>query len=122
MSGKKTFNHRLAKMGWGALLIWWGVSIMIDPITIGMSAIGTGLIFLGVNAIRLIKGIPTRVNTTVVGIMAIVWGVLDQARFMLSLSIGVSVALLLIVFGLAELLTPLLVRPKIQAEEGSGDV
>ena len=122
MSGKKTFNHRLAKMGWGALLIWWGVSIMIDPITIGMSAIGTGLILLGVNAIRLLKGIPTRVNTTVVGIMAIVWGVLDQARFMLSLSIGVSVALLLIVFGLAELLTPLLVRPKIQAEEGSGDV
>ncbi len=64
MGKKSTYNHNLSVFGWGALLIWWGISVMIDPITLAMSAMGTGLIMLGLNAIRSFKGIPT-IPTTI---------------------------------------------------------
>ncbi len=67
----QTLNRRLATIGWGALFVWWGISILIGPITIGMSAIGTGLILLGVNAARMLKGIPTNGSTTAAGIIII---------------------------------------------------
>ncbi len=92
----QTMNRTLATIGWGALFVWWGISIMIGPITIGMSAVGTGLILLGVNAVRLLKGIPTNGSTTVVGIIALMWGALDHA---LALRFEASLAAMLIVIG-----------------------
>ena len=41
MDRTKKLNHRFASVGWGLLFIWWGVVIMVDPLTIGMGAIGT---------------------------------------------------------------------------------
>ena len=105
MDHAKTLNHTIATIGWGALFVWWGISILIGPITIGMSAIGTGLILLGVNAARSLKGIPINNSNVPVAIIAIVWGVLDTVfnpRFELSF------ALMLIVIGvivMASLLT-----------------
>ena len=43
MENTKALNHNFATIGWGALLIWWGISFMVGPITFGMCAIGTGL-------------------------------------------------------------------------------
>ncbi len=96
MNHIQTLNHNLATFGWGALFIWWGISIMIDPITIGMSSVGTGLILLGVNAARRLKGVPTNHSTTVVGAIALVWGMLDQV---FALRFGPSFAVLLILIG-----------------------
>ncbi len=96
MDNAKTLNHTIATIGWGALFVWWGISILIGPITIGMSAIGTGLILLGVNAARSLKGIPLKNSNGPVAIVAIVWGVLDTVfnpRFELSF------AMMLIVIG-----------------------
>ncbi len=107
MDNARTLNHNLATIGWGMLLIWWGIVVMVGPLTIGMGAIGTGLICLGVNAARLLKGIPTKVSTTVVGIIALVWGTLDtlfNPRFELSF------ALMLIIIGVVTL-GSLLARP-----------
>ncbi len=90
-------NPNTALVGWSLLFIWWGLVIMIDPLTIGMGAIGSGLIFLGVNAARWLRGLPGRGATTRAGIIALAWGALDTAfnpRFELSF------ALLLIVIGL----------------------
>jgi len=112
MSSLKDFNHTTAAVGWGMLFIWWGIVVMFKPLTIGMGAIGTGLILLGVNAARLHKGIPDKGSTTTTGIIALVWGVLDQARLMLGLKDGVSLAALLIVIGIVVFLIPLLARPK----------
>ncbi len=103
-----TFNHNLSTFGWGAMLIWWGISVMIDPITLAMSAIGTGLIMLGLNAIRFFKGIPTVHTTTILGIIALAWGALDQARMNLGYPAGASFALLLVVTGLVIWITALL--------------
>ena len=96
MNYSQALNHNLATFGWSALFIWWGISILMDPITIGMSSIGTGLILLGVNAARWLKGIRTKHSTTVVGVVALVWGMLDQV---LALHFGPSFAMLLIVIG-----------------------
>ena len=122
VNDKKAFNHRLATMAWGGLLIWWGVVIAVDPFTIAIGAIGTGLILLGVNAIRTWRGIPIKNDNNVLGAIAIVWGVLDQARHLLGLSPWLSLALLLFVVGFAYLLVPLLARPKPDTGDQPGDV
>lgn len=109
MENTNTLNHSLAIIGNGALLIWWGIVIMFDPLTIGMGAIGTGLIMLGVNAARALNGIPTKGSTTTIGIIALVWGTIDtifDPRFELSF------AIMLIVIGLVTTIASLLKRPK----------
>jgi hypothetical protein len=110
MEDTKSLNHNLATIGWGALLIWWGISFMVGPITFGLSGIGTGLILLGVNAIRMFKGIPTNRSTTGWGIAALVWGILDHT---LALSFEKSAAALLIIIGVV-MLGALLVRPRAE--------
>lgn len=113
MNAKEALNHNLSVFGWGALFVWWGIVFMIDPITLGMGAMGTGLIMLGVNAFRMLKGIEPVGSTTDIGITVLVWGVLDQARLMLGLDIGVSFALVLFVIGLNLWLTSFLRRPRL---------
>jgi hypothetical protein len=110
MENIKTLNHNLATIGNGMLFIWWGMVIMIDPLTIGMGAIGTGVIMLGVNAARLLYGIPTKGSTTVVGIIALVWGILDTA---LRLTFESSFAIMLVVIG-AVTIASLLIRTKTE--------
>jgi len=104
----QALNRTYATIGWGALFVWWGVSIIIGPITIGMSAVGTGLILLGVNVARWLKGIPINHSNTPLAIVAIVWGLLDH---LLHLSFGASTATLLIVIGLV-VITSLVIHPR----------
>ena len=83
---------------------------MVHPLTIGLGAAGTGLILLGVNAARWLKGIPTKGSTTVVGVIALVWGALDTVfdpRFELSF------AMMLIVIGVV-VIASLLAHPKTE--------
>ena len=122
MGGKKTFNRNLARAAWGCLLIWWGVVIIVNPFTIGTGAIGTGIILLSLNVFRWLKGYPTRGSTTQLGLMALLWGLLDQARHILDLPSGISFALLLVVSGISVLITPLFTRPKFNKLEHTGDV
>lgn len=111
MDDTKGLNHNMATAGWGALLIWWGVAIMADPITIGIGALGTGLILLGINAARSLKAIPTRRATTTAGILLLAWGVLDTVRSILGMPGGLSFALVPIVVG-GYLIVSLAVHPK----------
>jgi len=105
MEKVQTWDRNLATIGLGALLIWWGVVLLVDPLTIGIGAIGTGLILLGINLARLLKGVPTKGSTTVVGTIALVWGALDQA---LALHLWPSLATMLIVIGVVVLVGELL--------------
>jgi hypothetical protein len=100
MESSKKLNRTYAAVGENALLIWWGIVIVVDPLTIGIGAVGTGLILLGVNAARYLSGIPTKRATTVVGIVALVWGALDHV---LALGFWPSFATLLIVIGVASM-------------------
>ena len=108
MENTKALNHNFATIANGMLFIWWGMVIMIDPLTLGMGAVGTGVIMLGVNVARLLLGIRTRGSTTVVGIIALVWGVMDMV---LNPTIELSFAIMLIVIGLVTIAS-LLIRTK----------
>jgi hypothetical protein len=96
MENTNTLNHNFATIADGALLIWWGIVIMVDPLTIGMGAIGTGLILLGLNAARRLNGIAMKGSTTVIGIIALAWGLLETV---FDPPAELSFALMLIVVG-----------------------
>jgi hypothetical protein len=110
MENVQTLNRIFSKIGDNALLIWWGIVMLVHPLTIGMGAVGTGLILLGVNAARLLKGIPAKSSTTAVGLSALIWGSLDT---ILHPHFEMSFAMLLIVIG-AVSIASLVARPKTE--------
>jgi hypothetical protein len=106
METTRTFKLDYGTIAWGALFVWWGIAEMfrfLPAATLwgnGVALIGVALILLGVNAARLLNGIPTRRGTTVVGILALVWGVLELAGSFLSLPFELpTFAILLITLG-----------------------
>lgn len=117
MNSTKKLNRTYAAIGESALLIWWGIVIVVDPLTIGIGAVGTGLILLGVNAARYLSRIPTRRATTAVGIIALVWGALDHV---LALRFWPSFATLLIVIGVASIASLLVPTKTEQPSQTAG--
>jgi hypothetical protein len=107
MDDEKAKNRTTATIGWSLLFIWWGIAMMVHPITIGLTAAGTGVIMLGVNAVRLWQHLPTLASTTIVGAIALLWGSLDHV---FSLSFSVSCAVLLITIGVVSVFSLLLKR------------
>ncbi len=102
MDNQTALNHKFAVIGWGTLFIWWGIVVMINPLTIGMGAIGTGIILFAINFARSRAGIwnaATRRSNAIVGTIAILWGSLDTIRHALGWDAGASFALLLLVVG-----------------------
>lgn len=114
MESEVSINRRYATIAWGALFIWWGIAVTFDPITLGMTAIGTGIILLTLNAARARKGIHTdsERSNAILATIAIAWGILDQARLMLALPSGLSYAMMLFVIGVVILCSPYLVRSR----------
>lgn len=100
MGNVQTFNRSLAIGGNSLLLIWWGLVLLIGPLTIGIGAIGTGLILLVMNSLRRLKGIAARGSTTTLGVIALAWGILDLVY---EPRLEASFAMLLIIIGLVSL-------------------
>ncbi len=73
-------DRNLENTAWGLLFVLWGVSIFFDAIPFGAGLAGTGLILLGLNAVRAANRIPTRPWTTLCGIVALAWGGLELLR------------------------------------------
>jgi len=93
-------NSSLETVAWGALFIWWGVTELVNVLPDGTGAIGIGLILLGLNAVRSLNGIPTRGSTTILGILALVWGGVDLAGSILRPPVELpTFAILLIALG-----------------------
>lgn len=74
MDNPKTLNRDFETVGWGMLLIWWGITGLVSVFPRGTGAIGAGLILLGLNLVRSLKEIPTNFFSITVGILALVWG------------------------------------------------
>lgn len=73
---------------------------MIGPISLGLSAVGSGLIWLDVNAARSTNGMPARGFTPAIGILTLVLGGLVLASSVLTLPFELPVfAILLIALG-----------------------
>lgn len=78
---KIDLDKRLAILFWPLLLILLGTIWLfpVDRVPVGTLLTGIGLILLGLNAARLLKGIPVRVLPTVLGVVALAAGVAEFA-------------------------------------------
>jgi hypothetical protein len=73
-------NRNFNAIGWGLLLILWGITILFDSVPFGVGVLGTGLILLGANVLRALNDLPARDDNTILGILALSWGGLELAR------------------------------------------
>ncbi len=80
MGDVRKLNKVLEAVAWGSLFIWWGLALLLHWLPNGVDAAGTGLILLGVNLVRLLKGIPVNGFSSTLGILALAWGALDLSR------------------------------------------
>ncbi len=76
---KAALNKRLETAGWGLFLILLGGFMFIPSTTIskGFWSIAIGLIFLGLNAARYFNGIRMSGFTTILGILAVIGGIIQ---------------------------------------------
>ena len=80
MDNIETTNRKFNAIGWGLLSILWGITILFDFVPFGVGVLGTGLILLGANGVRALNGLPAREDNTVIGLLALSWGILELAR------------------------------------------
>jgi hypothetical protein len=75
MDNKHIFDKRLSLIGWGLLLIWWGLrwSVLIS-LPEGSGLLGTSLIFLGANIARKSAGFPAIADNTFFGLFSLISG------------------------------------------------
>ena len=94
--------RNLDTIAWGAFFVWWGITSLLVSLPKGVGAIGIGLIFLSLNVARSMKGIPVSGFTTILGILALVWGGLELAGVLLSLPFQMpTFAIIVIVLGVS---------------------
>ena len=91
-------NRNIDALGWGALFIWWGITLFVK-LPAGVGLIGVGLILLAANAARYYQEKHFGGFTTVIGVLALVWGGLELAGTILPFELPVF-SILLIVLGL----------------------
>ena len=100
MTETRELDRTLDTVAWGTIFIWWGISAL-NFLPNGLDAIGFGLILLGLNAVRSLNHIPTSNFSIILGILALLWGVLDLVNLLLPLPFRLPVLpILLITLGL----------------------
>jgi len=100
---KEALNKRLEAIGWGLFLIMTGAVWFIPGwhIPVSLWLIATGLILLGVNAVRYLNDIKMSWASVLLGLLAVLFGVGEFVGLDLPF-----VAILLIVFGGGIILRP----------------
>lgn len=112
MTATRAQNRDFEVIAWGAVFIWWGITELVRILPDGTGAIGIGLILIGLNAARLLNGIPVSAFSTTIGALMLVWGGLDLAGAVLPLPFELPVfAILLITLGVL-LVAREIVRPR----------
>ena len=106
---KAAVNKRLETIAWGFFLIMLGGFMFVPDEIIqgGWWSIGVGLIFLGLNGARNLRGLRMSGFTTLLGILSLIGGILDLFGW------DVDGAILLIVLGAYLLLKPYLDRRQL---------
>ena len=115
MDNARTSNRDYETVAWGLLLVWWGLRwSLLASLPNGVGLLGTGVILLGLNAVRSLNGIPARNITTILALLALAYGGLSLAREILNLPFEIPVfEILLITFG-AFLLVRAFKKPETQ--------
>jgi hypothetical protein len=104
MENTLKLSFDLATIAWGAFFFLWGITEMFPSLPEGTSAIGIGIILIGLILARLWKKEPISGFTTTLGILALLLGTLELARPLLHLSFELPIfAILLLTLGLITL-------------------
>jgi hypothetical protein len=120
MDDARVLNRVMEALTWGGLFIWWGISVLPGFLPNGLDAAGTGIILLGLNVARSLRGIPTNGFSITLGILCLVWGALDMTRSVFHAPYKLPVfAILLIVLGVI-LLASALLRARRATGSSSG--
>jgi hypothetical protein len=98
---KAALNKNLERIAWGCFLIMLGGFMFLPQVHDGLWSIGVGAIMLGLNAARYLNGIRMSGFTTVLGLLAVVGGVVQLFGVN-----GVEGAFLLIILGAYLILKP----------------
>jgi hypothetical protein len=102
-------NRDAGAFVWGALLIWWGLSELPGLLPPGAGALGVGLILLGLNGVRLLRGAPAKSLSVSIGILALLLGSLQLVQSVTALPFELPIfSILLIALGLILLTRELL--------------
>ncbi len=101
MNTTQKVNLSFEGIAWGALFIWWGITVLIPALPKGIGMLGIGLILAGTNLARRLSGVPINQFSTTIGILALVWGALELVGALVSFPFELPVfAILLIVLGI----------------------
>ncbi|MBM4459578.1 MAG: hypothetical protein FJ011_17765 [Chloroflexi bacterium] len=78
---KAALNKRLETIGWGCFLVMLGGFLLVPQTVIakGLWSVGVGLIMLGLNAARYLKGIRMSGFTTFLGVISVIGGIAQLA-------------------------------------------
>lgn len=114
---KAALNKRMETVAWGLFIIMLGGFAFVKEETIpkGAWSVGVGLIMLGLNLVRYLYKIKMSGFTTVVGIIALVGGILQLMGFH-----QLEDAILLIILGVFIIFKPFFDKRALfgKAEEG----
>ncbi len=100
MDNTKKLNHKYEIIAWGVFFLWWGIT-ELKFLPHGTGDIGIGIILLGLNAVRSLRGIPASGWTIGLGIFMLADGLLELAGTVLNLPFKLPIfAILLIVLGM----------------------
>jgi len=112
MNTTQSIKRNFEVIAWGALFIWWGITVLLPSLPNGSTAFGTGLILIGVNVARRLSGIPISSFSTTIGILALIWGGLELVGVLVNLPFEVPIfAILLIVLGV------IILAPELRAKQ-----
>src|SRR5512143_2139987 len=71
----ETLDRKYELTAWGLLFVWWGLRwSLLYVLPEGFGLLGSGVILLGLNALRALKGIPTARITSEFGLIALILG------------------------------------------------
>ncbi len=94
MNDNARTNRNIETLAWGALFVWWGITLLIK-FPSGVGLLGVGLILLGANAVRYSQGIRINGFSACIGVLALVWGGLELAGAALPFELPVFAVLLI---------------------------
>lgn len=94
MRGEKA-SERINNIGWGIFLIFAGIIWLIPDGTFpeGIFYIGSGILILGINFIKYIKGIHVSWIMPILGILILVKGIREMTELSISI-LGVFILLI----------------------------
>ncbi len=94
MNDNARTNRNIETLAWGALFVWWGITLLIK-FPSGVGLLGVGLILLGANVVRYSQGIRINGFSACIGVLALVWGGLELAGAALPFELPVFAVLLI---------------------------